>query len=280
MEVKDKKRLILPLVLLSILVVVGLVVLIVISGEESPAPTEISTDPPVETTTEPTLPPPEANPYGPLDFQYDGRYLSCLAGESILGIDVSAHQQQIDWEAVAAAGIRFVMLRVGYRGYETGALVYDEYVQSNYQGAKAAGLQVGAYFFSQAISVEEALEEAEFFRAGMEGWELDLPVVYDWEYIGPNARTAVMDARKVTDCTVAFCESMRAEGYEPMIYFNRHQAVEFMHLAELKEYPFWLALYSDRMTYPYKLQMWQYTSTGRVPGIEGDVDINLWFDYE
>ena len=165
MEVKDKKRLILPLVLLSILVVVALVVLIVISGEESPAPTEISTDPPVETTTEPTLPPPEANPYGPLDFQYDGRYLSCLAGESILGIDVSAHQQQIDWEAVAAAGIRFVMLRVGYRGYETGALVYDEYVQSNYQGAKAAGLQVGAYFFSQAISVEEALEEAEFFRS-------------------------------------------------------------------------------------------------------------------
>ena len=107
-------------------------------------------------------------------------------------------------------------------------------------------------------------------------WELTLPVVYDWEYISWDARTGAVDKRTVTDCTIAFCETVKEQGYTPMVYFNRHQAQDFLYLEELTDYPFWLALYSDRMTYPYRVQMWQYTQTGRVPGIEGDVDINLW----
>ena len=239
--------------------------------ETAPEPTE---------TTEATLPPPEANPYGPLDFQYDGKYLSCLAGESVTGIDVSAHQQTVDWEKVAAAGVKFAMIRVGYRGYETGNLVEDPYAQDNYAGAKKAGLQVGAYLFSQAISVEEALEEADFLLEKTENWELDLPVVYDWEYISKEARTGSADARLVTDCTKAFCDRVAAAGRQPMVYFNRHQAQDLLFLEELTQYPFWLAMYTDRMTYPYKVDMWQYTCEGSVPGIDGNVDINVKFVYE
>lgn len=226
-------------------------------------------------STEPTLPPLEKNPYGPWDFQYDGTYLTCLAGQSVLGIDVSSHQQTVDWQQVADAGIRFVMLRIGYRGYESGEIQPDELVQENYRGAKAAGLRLGAYFFSQAVSTREALEEADYLLSAIEDWELDMPVVYDWEYIDAEARTGQLDARTVTDCTLAFCQRIEAAGYQPMVYFNRHQAQDFLYLEELARYPFWLALYSDRMTYPHKVDMWQYTDQGRVPGIEGNVDINL-----
>lgn len=227
--------------------------------------------------TEETLPPPPANPYGRNDFQYENGYLTCLKGESVLGIDVSSHQGDIDWQQVADAGIEFVMIRAGYRGYETGDLVEDSRAQENYEGAKDAGLQIGAYFFSQATSLEEAAEEAQFFLEIINGWELSMPVVYDWEYIDAGARTGDMDKRTVTDCTLVFCQMLESVGYSPMIYFNRHQAADFLYLEELTDYPFWLALYSDRMTYPYKLSMWQYTEKGKVPGIDGYVDIDLYF---
>lgn len=260
----------LGLVLLAMLV---LAVCLPRQSEETPSQTTATTAEP----TQATLPPPDANPYGPTDFQYDGRYLTCLAGKSVLGIDVSSHQEAVDWQAVADAGIRFVMLRVGYRGYETGNIQADALAQENYLGARAAGLQVGAYFFSQAVSAREALDEADFLLDAIRDWELEMPVVYDWEYIDQDARTGNLDARTVTDCTLAFCQAIEDAGYQPMVYFNRHQAQDFLCLEELTRYPFWLALYSDRMTYPYKVDMWQYTSEGSVPGISGDVDINLFF---
>lgn len=237
--------------------------------------TEAATVP--ETTAEPTLPPPEANPYGPNDFQYDGKYLTCLEGPSVLGIDVSVYQHDIDWQQVADAGVEFVMIRVGYRGYKTGEITPDKNAQQNYEGAKAAGLKIGVYLFSQAISLEEAQEEADWLLQQIADWEIDMPVVYDWEYMGAEERTGSMTARLLTDCTILFCEAVKAAGYEPMVYFNRHQAQDLLYLAELKEYPFWLAMYSDRMNYPYKVRMWQYTNQGKVPGIDTDVDINLWF---
>ena len=246
--------------------------------ETTAQPVETTTVPP--TTTEPTVPPPEAGVYGPTDFQFDGDYLTCLAGESILGIDVSEHQREIDWPQVKAAGIEFVIIRVGYRGYETGNINPDKYAQANYQGAIDAGLDVGVYFFSQATNVQEAIEEAQFVLDFTAGWDLKYPVVYDWEYIGTQARTANVDRRTLTDCSIAFCEEIQAAGREPMVYFNRRQGNNQLFLYELEEYPFWLAMYSYRMTYPYKVEMWQYTNQGRVPGIEGDVDINLWLEYE
>ena len=153
----------------------------------------------------------------------------------------------------------------------------DTLFQQNIEGALEAGLQVGVYFFSQAITVAEAEEEADFVLKRIADYELTMPVVYDWEYISAEARTAKMDRRTLTDCYLAFCGKIQEAGYTPMAYFNTYQSRSLMNLTELEAYPFWLALYSDRMTYPYRIEMWQYTDSGRVPGIQGNVDINLYF---
>lgn len=249
------------------------------NAEEELEPTVAAAVEPATQSTEPTLPPPEANPYGPTDFQYDGNYLSCLAGESVLGIDVSEHQESIDWDAVKEAGVEFVMIRVGYRGYESGGVYSDAAAEEHYQGAKAAGLKIGAYFFSQAVNTAEAMEEARFTLNAIQNWELDMPVVYDWEYISEEARTWAVSRLDLTYCVMTFCNAIRDAGYDPMVYFNQNQAQNLLYLELLKDYDFWLAMYSDRMTYPYKLTMWQYTCYGVVPGIEGEVDLDLYFLY-
>ena len=230
-----------------------------------------------EETQEPTIPP-ERNPYNKRDFQYNrNNYLYCTKQESYPGIDVSAFQGEINWPKVRDSGIRFAMIRLGYRGYgAAGTLVEDEYAQRNLREAYNAGLAIGAYFFSQATSIEEVDEEIEFLLGILGDWKLDMPIVLDWEYISDTARTAHVDGRTLTDCLLHFCQVMKDKGYQPMIYFNWHQSTNMLKLHELEEYPFWLALYQDRMTYPYRVEMWQWTCTGRVPGIAGDVDINLY----
>ena len=267
---KDLERLAVALTAVLLLL---LIPLFFWKQEGSDAPTH-----PTGTESTLTLPPAsllEPNPYGPADFTYRDGYLSLKDGSGVLGVDVSSHQGAIDWLQVAEAGFEFALIRVGYRGYGNGTLVADELAQSNYEGARAAGLKVGAYIFSQAISVEEALEEAEFFLEQTAGWQLDMPVVFDWEYISEEARTAQVDGATVTACTLAFCREMEKNGLMPMIYFNLNLAVNYLDLEQLQDYRFWLALYSDEMTYPYKIDFWQYTQAGRVPGISTDVDINL-----
>lgn len=227
-------------------------------------------------TTSPTLAP---NVYTAEDFTYDGGYLACTAGDYALGIDVSSHQQEIDWQQVKDAGMEFVFVRIGYRGYCEGVLHIDELAAQNLAQAKAAGLQVGAYFYSQALNEKEALEEAELCLDFLEDYKLDLPVVFDWEYVSETARTANMDADTLTQCAQAFCKAVEDAGYEAMIYANTSQARDLYHMTRLQEYPFWLAMYSDTMDYPYRIDFWQYTETGSVPGITGNVDINLMFCY-
>lgn len=231
------------------------------------------------TTEATTLPPPTENVFTPLDFGYEGDYLTCLTAESILGIDVSNYQGDIDWQQVKDAGVEFVIIRAAFRGYGNGLLYEDLSAQRNYQGAKAAGLKVGAYIFSQAISVEEAREEAQYIMDITKNWELDMPLVYDWECLADDYRTAGVDARQLTDYTIAFCDAVEAAGFDSMIYFNPDQSHKQMYLAELTGYGFWLAMYTDQMEYPYKVDMWQYTNQGTVPGIAGNVDINLYFPY-
>ena len=222
--------------------------------------------------------PPESNPYGRLDFQYDrNNYLYALKTDSYAGIDVSAYQKEIDWEKVKASGIDFAIIRLGFRGYgEEGKLVEDEMAQTNLQNATEAGLPIGAYFFSQALNIEEADEEIEFLLKILGDYHLDMPIILDWEIPVDTARTVGMDARTLTDIQLHFCSVMTEKGYQPMVYFNWHMSSRLLKLHELEEYPFWLALYQDRMTYPYKVEMWQYTDKGRVPGIEGDVDLNIY----
>lgn len=241
-----------------------LTVLLLCGCAEVPMPT----DPPE------TLPP---SPYTAGDYRYEGEYLTCTAGATVLGIDVSSHQGVIDWAQVAASGIEFAIIRLGNRGYTSGSINADAYALENLRGAKQAGLVVGAYFFSQAVSVEEAREEAAFALNMLDGMKLDLPLVFDWEYVSQEARTANVDARTLTDITKAFCQVAELSGYESMIYFNSSQARDLLHLEELKEYPWWLAMYDITMEFPCKVDLWQYTNTGRVPGIEGNVDVNLMF---
>ena len=225
-----------------------------------------------------SLPPLEENPYGPEDFAYDENgLLTCINGKAVLGIDVSEFQENIDWEQVKAAGVEFVMIRVGFRGYGNGAILRDSWADVHYAGAKAAGLKVGAYFFSQAITAEEAVEEARFLLRAVGSWELEMPLVFDWEYIGSNARTAEMDARLLTDCSRAFCRVIRRAGYTPMVYFNLTQASDLLYLEELTDFDWWLARYADTMDFEYRVDMWQYTDNGTIPGVPGEVDVNLWF---
>ena len=236
-------------------------------------PTEENT----EETTEPTIPP-ESNPYTKYDFQYDeNNYLYCTRQDSFPGIDVSAFQGKINWKQVRASGIRFAMIRLGYRGYgQAGNMVEDEYARYNLREAQKAGLEIGAYFFSQATSIDEVDDEIFFFMQILGDTKLSMPIVLDWEYISDTARTAHVDARTLTDMQKHFCDTMVDFGYQPMVYFNWSLADHRLYLNELEDYPFWLALYQDRMTYPFRVEMWQYTCTGRVPGINGDVDINVF----
>lgn len=220
--------------------------------------------------------PPRVSPYDPMDFVLDERgFMTCLTADYRVGIDVSSHQGDIDWQQVAEAGVEFVFIRVGRRGTTQGDIYPDERAQEYYDGAREAGLDIGAYFFSQAISVKEAEEEAWYVLKQIADWQLQLPVVYDWEWGGEDSRTTDLPASVLTQCNQSFCRIIEQAGLEPMIYFNEHQGLEQMDLDELEEYPFWLAMYDSPMDFLYEVDYWQYTQTGTVPGIAGDVDLNI-----
>ena len=222
----------------------------------------------------------EPNPYAPSDFAAEGAYVTCTAGPTRMGIDVSEHQGEIDWKEVRAAGFDFAFIRIGYRGYSVGEIFTDELARENLAAAKAAGFDVGVYFYAQAISTAEALEEAHWCLEFLSGEALDLPVVYDWEYVSPTARTGSVDRATLTACVKAFCEEIEKNGYESMIYFNNHVSRDLLDLEAVAEYPFWLAQYKDQMDFPHRIDLWQYTESGSVPGIDENVDIDLMFLYE
>lgn len=195
------------------------------------------------------------------------------------GVDVSAWQGEIDWDAVARDGVSFAMIRAGYRGYTAGNLNVDSYFERNLNGAKDAGLDVGVYFYSQAITPQEAVEEAELVLELLDGEQLDLPIVFDWELpASKNARTRGLSRDTLTACAEAFCETIADAGYDPMVYFYMSLGYEEYHLDELGDYPFWLAQYSSTPSFYYDYDIWQYTDKGVVEGIDGGVDMNLMFE--
>jgi len=200
---------------------------------------------------------------------------------SILGVDVSVHQGDINWQKVKESGIDFAMVRLGYRGYGTGEPGLDEKYEENIIASREAGLDTGVYFFSQAITAQEAVEEAELVIESLKGLDVNYPVVFDWELISEDtARTDNVPVDTLTDCCVAFCETIKNAGYTPMIYQNKRTSIFKLDLNRLNDYDFWLAEYNDEPSYYYDFDMWQYTSSGRVPGIKGEVDLNISFkDY-
>ncbi|MCQ2417257.1 MAG: glycoside hydrolase family 25 protein [Oscillospiraceae bacterium] len=199
---------------------------------------------------------------------------------ALTGIDISSHNTVTDWNAVKEDGIDFVMLRVGYRNYGTDAdtMNPDTMFREYYREAKKVGLKVGAYFFSQAVSEEEAVAEAVYTAQLLEGCELDFPLAYDWEIIFQDtARTDNVPVDTLTDCVLAYCQNMESFGYSTMFYQNKRTTLFKLDLPRLKEIPMWLAEYGDGPTYIYDYDMWQYASDGTVAGISGKVDMNLAF---
>lgn len=196
------------------------------------------------------------------------------------GIDVSKWQGNIDWNKVKAAGYDFAILRLGYRGYsEAGGMEMDAKFYQNIQGAQAAGLDVGVYFFSQAVNEKEALEEANFVLDALEGYTLQMPVVYDPELIRDmEARTDNVTGEQFTKNTIVFCEAMIEAGYKPMIYSNMFWEAFLFDMEELQIYPFWYADYESIPQTPYHFEIWQYSETGKVDGISGNVDLNILFE--
>lgn len=212
---------------------------------------------------------------GELQYVKDGTVVSKK------GVDVSKYQGEIDWQKVAADGVKFAMLRLGYRGYGTGALVLDESFDKNIQEARKAGIKVGVYFFSQAISEEEAREEANFVIEHLKPYELEYPVVFDTEEItNDDGRMEGMTPDEITDAAIAFCDTVEAAGYKPMVYANLRWFTMSMNMERLEKYDKWYAYYDKEYYFPYKVDMWQYTDSGQVDGINGAVDMNIEISYE
>ncbi len=209
-------------------------------------------------------------PDGEIQYQENGKTVSEK------GIDVSRYQGEIDWEKVAADGVKFAFLRVGFRGYGTGAIVLDENFEANIKGATDAGIKVGVYFFSQAVNTKEAVEEAEFVLEHIKGYELDYPVVFDTEdIVNEDSRTEGLTPEELTDITVAFCEAVEKAGHTPMIYANLRWFTMSLDMTKLEKYDKWYAYYDSQMYFPYKIRIWQYSESGQVDGINGNVDLNI-----
>lgn len=197
---------------------------------------------------------------------------------SLQGIDVSAHQEAIDWAKVKTAGIDFAMIRCGYRGYETGKVYKDEYFDANIQGALNNGIQVGVYFFSQAVSTDEAREEANFTLDCIRSYNITLPVVFDLEEPESTSRVINQTAMENTTNASTFLHILSDSGYTPMVYNSTSLYSELFEESYLQEFETWVAEYDvDAPTYPYDFQMWQYTSAGTVDGVTGSTDMDLMF---
>ena len=212
------------------------------------------------------------------------------------GIDVSSYQGTIDWAKVKKDGIEFAMLRAGFRGWGTsadgvnGKLVQDTKFDENAKNAIKNGIPIGAYFFSQAINEEEAIEEAKFVVSIIKDYKITYPVVIDVEYSGaPNntGRADNVSKEMRTKICKAFADYIKKAGYTPMIYADKNFATNNLDMSKLSGYSFWLAHYTGATqdnpldkpsNYSGKFKMWQYTSSGKVNGINGNTDMNIWYD--
>lgn len=194
------------------------------------------------------------------------------------GIDVSDHQGEIDWEAVAGYGIEFAIIRCGYRSYGEGNVNEDARFRENIQGALDAGLEVGVYFFSQATNILEAAEEAVFTVRLIEDYDVTLPVFFDWENIGvAEARTNDLDGETLTACCLEFCELVKAAGYEPGMYSYLNLAYYIYQLDKLQGLTLWMGDPGTKPIFYFDHRFWQYSYTGAVPGIEVDVDLDAMY---
>lgn len=194
------------------------------------------------------------------------------------GVDVSKYQKNIDWEQIKKAGVSFVIVRIGYRGYgASGALVLDPMFEEHFTNVKNAGLKVGVYFFSQATTEEEAKEEAFACAYVLNGRKLDYPIFFDTEASGASNGSGRADGLGMEDrtkCAIAFCEEVKAQGYKPGVYASTLWYRKRVNLNSLKKYTIWNAHYGVASS-PIDCALWQGTCTARLPGYKGDLDVNI-----
>lgn len=195
---------------------------------------------------------------------------------SLKGIDVSRHQGNINWKRVSGEDVEYAFIRAGFRGSSEGKLVEDEYFQDNIKGALDHGIKVGIYFYTQAMTAEEAEEEAEFVIDLIKDYDVTYPVVLDLEEsTDSSARTSNMTQEEYTKAAIAFCEKIKEAGYTPMIYGNLKTFMIMLDLKQLEDYEKWFAFYDTPVYFPYEFSIWQYSSKGSVKGIKGNVDLNV-----
>ena len=229
------------------------------------------------------------NIFADSDFIWSGEHpdrLEYLGDEfrTRYGIDVSSYQGDIDWDAVAADDIDYAMVRVGYRGYGNGTLNTDKNYVQNIKGAMNAGLKTGAYFFAQAITVEEAIEEADYVISLLDGLKIDGPVAYDWEMHDATYRVYGTTPEMATACAVAFCERIKEAGYTPMVYGGTYVSYMKYDQGALSKYLSWYPEYKSAKSEKlcpsliYHMDYWQFSSSCTVAGISGRVDMNIQFD--
>lgn len=202
------------------------------------------------------------------------------AGEKIshLGVDLSYHNKNIDWDALSDSPVEFVMLRCAYRGYSEGGIVEDEKFREYAQAALEHGLKLGVYFFTQAINEEEAIAEAKHTIKLIEEYDISYPVAIDTEYIDDeNARTNVAELtpEELSNICIAFCETIKEAGYYPMVYASENWFRRKLDTAKLAEYDFWAPQYLDTNDFLFDFTIWQYTDDGSAPGVEGPCDLNI-----
>lgn len=200
---------------------------------------------------------------------------------SFVGVDISKYQDYVDFVKLKKAGIDFVMIRVGARGYGSGQLVLDEYFSDNIKRATDAGLDVGVYFFSQAITTDEAVEEANMVLEHIKDYTITYPVAFDMESIvNDTARIDNLTKAEKTTIAMSFLDTVAAAGYKTMIYGNKEWLIKQIDMSKLTSYDVWLSQIADIPDYPYKFTMWQYSTDAVVDGIAGYADLNISFiDY-
>lgn len=200
---------------------------------------------------------------------------------SYVGADISKFQDYVDFVKLKKAGIDYVMVRVGARGYSSGQLVLDDYFKENVKRALDAGLEVGVYFFSQAISKEEAVEEANLVIENLKEYKITYPVAFMMEPIVNDAsRIDALSKAEKTEIAISFLDTVKAAGYIPMLYGDKEWLIKDVDMSKLIEYDIWLAQYEDIPDYPYEFSMWQYKVDGVVDGIAGYTNLNISFiDY-
>lgn len=201
-------------------------------------------------------------------------------GASVFGIDVSKWNKEIDWQKVKAAGVEYAIIRCGYRGASTGALVEDPYFEKNIKNATEAGVRVGVYFFTQATTPVEAVEEASMVLMLCNQYKISFPLYIDTEGAGGNGRADGLDVETRTAVCTAFCETIENAGYTAGVYASKNWLTGKLDAQKLSPYSVWLSQYSGKPSYQGTYDMWQYTSAGTVDGISTLVDFNVsYMDY-